>query len=139
MAHLLKLLDKMYGYEMDPTKTVGATEQTWDAGRTDRQMDRQTEGRTDGVKPIYPPTTVGGIKIPYIMVYFQGHHHHIPLQCCLPFKVRQNFDVWGTLTSATNWVGQEYEATGYWCFIKTWDMFAVNELKIEILQTCFWF
>ena len=42
-THLLKLLDKMYKYEMDPTKTVGATEWTRDAGRT------------DGVKPIYPP------------------------------------------------------------------------------------
>ena len=38
----LKLLDKMHEYEMDPTRTVGATERTWDAGRT------------DGVKPIYP-------------------------------------------------------------------------------------
>ena len=37
----------MYKYEMDPTRTVGATERTPDAGRTD--------GRTDGVKPIYPP------------------------------------------------------------------------------------
>ena len=27
-THLLKLLDKMYKYEMDPTRTVGATEQT---------------------------------------------------------------------------------------------------------------
>ena len=43
-THLLKLLDKMYKYEMDPTKTVGATERTRDAGR----MDGQTEGRTDG-------------------------------------------------------------------------------------------
>ena len=34
-THLLKLLDKMYKYEMDPTRTVGATEQTRDAGRTD--------------------------------------------------------------------------------------------------------
>ena len=50
-------------------------------------------------------------------VSFQGHHCHIPLQCCLPFKVRQKYDVWGTLTSATNWVGLEYEATGQWCFI----------------------
>ena len=46
-THLLKLLDKMYKYEMDPTRTVGPTEQTQDAGRTD--------GPTDGVKPIYPP------------------------------------------------------------------------------------
>ena len=35
VTHLLKLLDKTSKYEMDPTRTVGATEQTWDAGRTD--------------------------------------------------------------------------------------------------------
>ena len=35
----------MYKYEMDPIRTVGATEQTRDAGQTDE------------VKPIYPPTT----------------------------------------------------------------------------------
>ena len=46
-THFLKLLDKMYEYEMDPSRTVGATEQTRDVGRMD--------GRTDGVKPIYPP------------------------------------------------------------------------------------
>ena len=34
-THLLKLLDKMHKYEMDPTRTVGATERTRDAGRTD--------------------------------------------------------------------------------------------------------
>ena len=39
-THCLKLLDKMCKYEMDPTRTVGATEQTRDAARTD--------GRTDG-------------------------------------------------------------------------------------------
>ena len=49
-THLLKLLDKIYKYELDPTRTVGATERTRDAGRTDGRMD----GRTDGVKPIYP-------------------------------------------------------------------------------------
>ena len=38
-THLLKLFDKMYKYEMDPTKTVGTTERTWDAGR----MDGRTE------------------------------------------------------------------------------------------------
>ena len=46
-THLLKLLDKMYKYEIDPTKTVGATERTRDAGWMD--------GQTDGVKPVYPP------------------------------------------------------------------------------------
>ena len=47
----------MYKYEMDPTRTVGATEQTRDAGRTDRQ--------TDGVKPIYPPNNfvVQGVQV----------------------------------------------------------------------------
>ena len=34
-----KSLDKMYKYEMDPTRTVGATEQTRDAG----QMDGRSE------------------------------------------------------------------------------------------------
>ena len=52
-THLLKILDKMHKYEKDPTRTVGSTERTRDAGR----MDRQKDGRTDGVKPIYPPTT----------------------------------------------------------------------------------
>ena len=48
-THLQKLPDKMYKYEMDPTRTVGATEWTLDAGRTDGQTDK-----TDRVKPIYP-------------------------------------------------------------------------------------
>ena len=40
----------MHRYEMDPTKTVGATEQTQDAGRSD--------GRMDGVKTNIPPNNV---------------------------------------------------------------------------------
>ena len=48
-THLLKFLDKMCEYKMDPTRTVGATERTQDAGRRD--------GWTDRVKPIYPPKT----------------------------------------------------------------------------------
>ena len=39
----LQLLDKMYKYEMDPTRTVGATERTRDVGRTDGQTDGRTE------------------------------------------------------------------------------------------------
>ena len=50
MTHLLKLHDKIYKYEMDPTKTVGDTEWTQDVLRTD--------GWTDGVKPVYPSTTL---------------------------------------------------------------------------------
>ena len=58
-THHLKLLNKMYKYEMGPTRTVGATEQTQDAG----QRNGQTNIWTDRVKPIYPPTTLlcGGI------------------------------------------------------------------------------
>ena len=39
----MKLLDKMYKYEMDPTKTVGATERTQYAGQTDRPTDGLSE------------------------------------------------------------------------------------------------
>ena len=46
VTHLLKLLDKMHKYEIDPTTTVGATERTRDPGRTD--------GRTE---TNIPPTT----------------------------------------------------------------------------------
>ena len=56
-AHLLKLLDKMYKYETDPTRTVGATERT-------RDVDGQTDRWADGVKLIYPPQQLrfaGGI------------------------------------------------------------------------------
>ena len=55
-THLLRLLDEMYKYKMDPTQTVGATEWT----RDDGQMDGWMDWWTDGVKPIYPhppPTT----------------------------------------------------------------------------------
>ena len=47
VTHLLKLLDKMYEYEMDPTRTVGATERTRDAGWMDGQKDGWTDGRTE--------------------------------------------------------------------------------------------
>ena len=42
-THLLVLLDKMYRYEMDPTRSLGATERTRNAGR-----DGRTDGQTDG-------------------------------------------------------------------------------------------
>ena len=45
-THILKLLGKMHKYEMDPTRTVGATERTCDAGRT-RDL-RGPAGRPDG-------------------------------------------------------------------------------------------
>ena len=42
----------MYKYEMDPTRTVGATERTRDAGQTDGQTDGRTEWNQ-----YTPPTT----------------------------------------------------------------------------------
>ena len=64
MTHLLKLLDKMCGCEMDPIRTVGDTEQTQNAGQMDGyklgylsgQTDRRMDRWMDGVKPIYPTT-----------------------------------------------------------------------------------
>ena len=49
-THLLKLLDNVYQYEMDPIKTEDATERTQDAGWTDGQ----TGGRSE---TNIPPTT----------------------------------------------------------------------------------
>ena len=43
VTHLLKLLDQMYKYEMESTRTVGATERTRDAGRRGRRTDGRTE------------------------------------------------------------------------------------------------
>ena len=46
-THLLMLLHKMYKYEMNPTRTVGATEQTRDAGQTDGRTDGWTDGHME--------------------------------------------------------------------------------------------
>ena len=72
-TRLLKLLDKMYKYEMDSTRTVDATEQTRNAGRTDGRLDRWT----DRVKPIYPLTTslCGGYKNTFYHYSALNHWH----------------------------------------------------------------
>ena len=67
---------------MDPTKTVGATEQTWNAGRT------------DGVKPIYPPTTL------CIMTHLDKIYNTM-------FATPQNVNIpgkLGTLVPCVTWV-----------------------------------
>ena len=46
----------MYKYEMDPTRTVGATEITRDVGWTDGQTDGRIDGRTER-NQYTPPTT----------------------------------------------------------------------------------
>ena len=57
MTHLLKVLNKMYKYEINPTRTVGTTKHTWDVGWIDRyQTDGRRDRRMDRVKPINPPT-----------------------------------------------------------------------------------
>ena len=47
-THLLKLLDKMCKYEMDPMSIVEDTERTRFCPQTDRRTDRRTDKRTDG-------------------------------------------------------------------------------------------
>ena len=47
--HSLKLFNKMFQYEMDPTRTADATEQTRDAGQMDRRPDRQTDRRSETI------------------------------------------------------------------------------------------
>ena len=46
-THLLKLLDKMCKYEMDPMSIVENTERTRFYGQTDRRTDGQTDGQGD--------------------------------------------------------------------------------------------
>ena len=75
---------------MDPTRIVGATERTCDAGQTrDGRTDGRTDRRTDRVKPIYPPTTslCGGYDNYHLL---QWHHNecngmsnHRHLNCLL--------------------------------------------------------
>ena len=78
----------MCKYEMDPTGIVEDTEQTWFCPQTDGQID----GRTDNVKPVYPPfnfVEVGGIisqsktlqsKTNYYRIY---HHQMMHMHVCV--------------------------------------------------------
>ena len=73
-THLLKLLDKMYKYEISPTGTVGTTERTRDAGRTDGRTDRRTDGWTEWNQ--YTPQQLrcaGGIIILNIQLTIRRH------------------------------------------------------------------
>ena len=63
-THLLKLLDKMCKYEMDPTSIIEDTERTRFCPQTNRRTDRQM----DKVKPVYSPfnfVEAGGITSKY--------------------------------------------------------------------------
>ena len=48
---------KVRNFEMDPTRTIGATELTRDEGRTDGRTDGQTDGQTDGRSETNIPLT----------------------------------------------------------------------------------
>ena len=48
-------------YEMDPTRTLGATERTQDAGQMDGRTDRQTDGRSETNIPAQQLPCAGGI------------------------------------------------------------------------------
>ena len=56
-THLLTMLDKVYKYEMDPTRTEGAREQTRAAGRTDGQTDGRTQWNQYTLAPTPTPHT----------------------------------------------------------------------------------
>ena len=55
VTHLLKILDRMSKYEMDPTSIVEDTEWTRFCPRIDRRTDRQMDRKTNKLKPVYPP------------------------------------------------------------------------------------
>ena len=73
-TQLLKLLDKMYEYEMDPIRTVGTTAWTRDAGGTDGRTDRWMEWNQYTPPPPPPPPQqlhcAGGImRYTFIFVF----------------------------------------------------------------------
>ena len=51
------MLDKMDEYEIDPTRTVGATERRRDVGQTDGRTDGRSDKQTDGLMVGVKPTT----------------------------------------------------------------------------------
>ena len=61
--------NKMYKYEMDPTRTVGATEPTWDAGQTEGQTEGQTDGRSETNIPPQQLHCARGIITSKLMLY----------------------------------------------------------------------
>ena len=60
-THLLKLLDKMCKYKMDPRSIVEDTERTRFCPQTDRRTDRRTDGQGDTSIPHINFVEAGGI------------------------------------------------------------------------------
>ena len=84
-THLLKLLERMCKYEIDPTSIVEDRERTRFCPETDGWTDR----RTDKVKPVYPPFNfieAGGIIIPTIKI--RQSWDHLTFIMGIPLLVR---------------------------------------------------
>ena len=84
---LLKLLDKMFKYEMDPTRTVGAT----DAGRMDGQTDGGTNAWSETNIPPPPTTSLLWVDVIYDFYVTLMHdaflvQHKPPLACDTSLK-----------------------------------------------------
>ena len=78
MTHLLKLLDNMCKYEMDPMSIVEDTERTLFCPQTDRRMDGQMDRQTDGQGE----------------TSMQSYHKHNNDWCtCLPCKIMQDLHI----------------------------------------------
>ena len=126
---------------MDPTRTVGDTEWTRDAG----WRDRQTDGRTDGVKPIYPPNNFivrGGIKscawyldVPYVpSCPFQGWP--VPRKKTEPeigFP-QKGILLWPIILEPGCWLSAT--ETGHHITVLVQDCSNSSALALELLQSC---
>ena len=72
------LLDKMYKFEMDPTRTVGATELTRDVGRTDRRTDVSQYEQTHNMMQVW----MGKLSELQLPVQQTEWNQYTPQQLC---------------------------------------------------------
>ena len=85
-THLLKLLDNMHKYEIDPT--------------------RQTDGQTDGVKPIYPPNNfvVRGNNKNVIMPVYRVQSIFCKILTKDTPKLAREGELWGVFCESNVWL-----------------------------------
>ena len=95
-THLLQLLDKMYKYEMDPIRTVGATERTRNAGRTD--------GRTDGNQ--YTPLPPQQLRCAGVWLYI--------MSACMPQNEFLKYITIEHLSKSSNVISQALDSSCVW-------------------------
>ena len=100
-------------------------------GMRDRWTDRTTNGRTDGVKAIYPPTTLlcegGGIMINDTDYELRDHSGHAPSQWGDSYIVMLSFNGWvheltkdipfmGILVKNAGIILCMHQANERWCY-----------------------